>query len=191
MATPEEMAAKMIASMPEKTGKSIEEWLVLTAPMKDQKHGIIVKSLKTDHGLTHGFASLIAHETLKNTSMHIADDDLVATQYAGPKAHLKPIYERLLAALNDAGMSYEISPKKAYVSLRASKQFAQVQPSTKTRLDLGLVLKEVAPVGVLEAAGNWSGMVSHRIRLEALEDVSDEVINWLVEAARQCGAAKN
>ena len=48
MATPEEMAAKMIANMPEKTGKPIDEWLKVVAASGLQKHGEIVKFLKSD-----------------------------------------------------------------------------------------------------------------------------------------------
>jgi hypothetical protein len=80
------------------------------------------------------------------------------------------------------GDDVEFSTKKSYVSLRRSKQFALIQPSTKTRLDVGIQNKERAPEGRLEASGSWNAMVSHRVRLGSTEDVDDELIAWLHEA---------
>ena len=80
------------------------------------------------------------------------------------------------------GKDVEFAPKKAYVSLRRSKQFALVQPSTKTRVDLGIKLKDVRPAGRLEKSGSFNTMVSHRVRLEKPADVDKEVKAWLKQA---------
>jgi hypothetical protein len=68
------------------------------------------------------------------------------------------------------------------MSLRRSKQFALLQPSTKDRLDVALVLKGVEPAGRLEAAGSWNAMVSHRIRIGSAEEVDAEVLGWIKRA---------
>ena len=182
--SPEEMAAAMIANLPEKTGKSLPQWLKLTSKQKFAKHGEIVKWLKGEHGLTHGFANLIAHKTLEAQSgaAPAGDDALVEAQYAGPKAELRPIYDAILAAVSKFGVDVEVAPKKSYVSLRRSKQFALVQPSTKTRVDLGLKLKDTEPQGRLERSGSWNSMVSHRVRIEAKKDVNAELKRWLKQA---------
>ena len=64
--TPDEMAEAMIANMKEKTGKTLEQWIAIARKMGAAKHGEIVKILKSDHGMTHGFANLVAHKTLKS-----------------------------------------------------------------------------------------------------------------------------
>ncbi len=182
--SPEEMAAAMIANMKEKTGKTLEEWLAITKPAGWEKHGQIVKLLKSDHGMTHGFANLVAHKTLASDAMSVAADgtDLVAAQYSGAKADLKPIYDKVVAAVEKFGKDIDVSPKKSYVSLRRKKQFALIQPSTKTRVDLGLKLSDPNTTEKLESSGSFNSMVSHRVRLCAASDVGAEVVNWLKQA---------
>jgi hypothetical protein len=178
MATPEEMAAKMKANLKEKTGKTLAQWLKITKAAKLGKHGQIVKMLKGDHGMTHGFANLVAHETLAGG----APDDPVAAQYAGKKEGLKPIYDALVAAAGKLGKDVEVSPKKTYVSLRRNKQFALIQPSTATRVDVGLNLKGKPADGRLESAGSWNSMCTHRVRITKKSEVNAELKRWLKEA---------
>ena len=183
-ASPEQMAASMVANMKDKTGKSLEEWLTVAKKTGAEKHGQIVKALKSDHGLTHGYANLVAHRLLKSDAETQAQSgtDLVANQYAGPKADLKPIYDAIIKAAKAFGKDVEIAPKKSYVSLRRNKQFALVQPSTRTRVDLGINLKGEPATERLEIAGSFNAMVSHRVRLETQGDVDKDVKAWLKKA---------
>lgn len=185
--SPVEMAAAMIANMPERTGNSLAQWLKLTTKQASAKHSEIVKWLKAEHGLTQGFANLIAHETLnaRSGAAPASGDELVQAQYAGPKAELRPIYDAILAAVCKLGKDVEVAPKKAYVSLRRSKQFAIVQPSTRTRIDLGIKLTGKEPEGRLEASGSWNAMVTHRVRLESKADFDAAVKRWLKQAYAQ------
>lgn len=178
----EDAGATMIANMAEKTGKPLDAWLKIVAKTKLQKHGEIVSMLKTEHAMTHGFAILVAHKALASDAGSHDGDDLLAAQYAGAKAGLKPIYDKLAKIIEGFGKDVEFAPKKAYMSLRRSKQFGLIQPSTATRLDLGLNLKGVAPAGKLEAAGSWNAMCSHRVKLATAADVDKEVIAWLKQA---------
>jgi predicted transport protein len=180
---PEEMAAAMIANMKEKTGKTLPQWLKIARGAKLEKHGQIVKFLKSEHGITHGFANLVAHKTLESDAGASAGtDDLVAAQYSGPKADLRPIYDSLVAAVKKFGKDVEIAPKKAYVSLRRNKQFGLIQPSTKTRVDVGINIKESKATGRLEASGSFNAMVSHRVRAADVKEVNKELIEWLKKA---------
>ena len=54
----------MVKNMFEKTGKNLEEWTKLVRDKKFSKHGEIVKYLKMDYLLTHGYANLIARKSL-------------------------------------------------------------------------------------------------------------------------------
>ncbi len=180
--SPEAMAATMIANLKEKTGKTLQQWLPIVKAAKLEKHGQIVKFLKTDHGLTHGFANLIGHEALKQGQAAATTDSLVDAQYAGPKNDLRPIYDAILKAIKKFGRDVEEAPKKAYVSFRRNKQFAIVQPSTKTRVDVGINLKGHPADGRLENSGSFNTMVSHRVRIESVKDVDKQLIGWLKQA---------
>lgn len=180
--SPEEMANTMIANFKDKTGKTLAQWIAVAKKSSAVKHGEIVKMLKTDHGMTHGFANLVAHKTLKSDAQSIGESvDLVAAQYAGGKALLRPIYDALIKAAKDCG-ALEVAPKKSYVSLRRSKQFAIIQPSTRTRVDLGLVMKGEPAKGRLEESGSFNAMVSHRVRLEEVTDIDKDVKAWIEQA---------
>jgi hypothetical protein len=178
MATPEEMAATMRANLKDKTGKTSAEWLSMLKQSGLDKHGKIVAHLKSEHQVTHGFANLIAHDYLNPETS--SEDDLIELQYS-KKPDLKPLYDALIQKLVDFS-ELEISPKKTYVSLRRNKQFGLIQPSTKTRLDIGLNLKgEVATIR-LEESGSFNQMVSHRVRVTDINQIDDELIGWLKKA---------
>ena len=183
--SPEEMANAMIANMKEKTGKTLDQWIVIARKSGQEKHGAITRYLKTEHGMTHGFANLVAHKTLKSDAGSTSDADLVAAQYAGPKSELKPIYDAVIKAVSGLGNDLEISPKKAYVSLRRNKQFALVQPSTQTRVDLGINLKGEPATERLEPSGSFNAMVTHRVRLSEPAEVDEELNGWLKKAFSQ------
>ena len=94
--TPDQMAASMIANLEEKTGKKLEQWIAIVKGAELAKHGQIVKHLKSEHGMTHGYANLVAHKALQSDTWTADGDDLVSAQYADAKAELQPIYDALV-----------------------------------------------------------------------------------------------
>jgi predicted transport protein len=183
MADAEAELQSMLKNLKEKTGKDIDTWVKLAKASGEEKHGKIVSHLKDKHGLTHGYANLVAHSMLKSAAVMAGDDeDLVRAQYASPKAALRPWYDALAKSIGAFGNDVDFAPKKAYVSLRRSKQFGLIQPSTATRMDIGLVLKGVVPKGRLESAGSWNAMCTHRVRVESASGIDKELLGWLKQA---------
>lgn len=177
----------MIDNMPEKTGKALEEWFALIRTQKLEKHGEIMKLLKGEHGVSHGFANTITWLYRQQAAGGPAsEEELVAAQYS-KKPEMKPWYDQLVTEVSKFGEDVELAPKKSYVSLRRAKQFGIIQPSTKTRMDLGLNLKDVQASGVLIEGDKWSGMCSHRIEIHSPEDITPEVIGWLRKAYEAAG----
>lgn len=180
--TPDELAQTMIDNLKEKTGKTLPQWQKELGKQKFAKHGEIVKHLKQVHSVTHGFANMIALKTLESGKPVVTDVDLVDMQYPSEKAVLRSIYESILKAVHKFGKDVEVAPKKSYVSLRRNKQFAIVQPSTKTRVDVGINCRSAKAGKRLEASGSFNSMVSHRVRLQLVADVDTELIKWLRDA---------
>ena len=171
--------ANMAANLEQKTGRSIGEWIEVVLASGKVKHGEIISYLKDEHGLTHGYANLVAHAAReKAAGGPLAEEDLVAAQYAG-KEGLRPIYESLVETVSNFGADVELAPKKAGVSLRRSKQFALIEPTTKTRIDIGINVKDMPPTDRLRAVG---GMCTHKVGVTSLDQVDDELIGWLREA---------
>jgi len=168
----------MIENMPEKTGKSLEEWKLILKERAFDKHSLGVKFLKEEHGVTHGFANTIVSLSKDNNE---APEDLVASQYQG-KESLVPIYEGLLAIITSFGNDVIITPKKASVSCIRKRQFALIKPATKTRIDLGLKLKDKPTTDRLEPSGPFGTMCSHRVKMSSADDIDDELKAWLKEA---------
>ncbi len=185
MSSPEEMAATMSKNLPDKTGKSLVEWHKTLEKSSLEKHGQLVSFLKKDHGVTHGFANLIVIKFRESGSENGAD--LIAQQYSAGKTDLRPIYDALVRAVKQFGEDVELAPKKAYVSLRRKKQFGLVQPSTQTRVDVGLNLPGAKATKRLEQSGSFNAMVSHRVRLSDVQDVDDQLIEWLKMAYQNAG----
>ncbi len=171
----------MEKGLKEKTGKSLEEWMTIVRKTQLQKHGEIMKFLKGEFGMTHGFANFVSLKARAADAGSQSAEDLLQNQYA-KKENLKPIYEQLLKQITQLGKDIEIVPKKANVSIKRKKQFALIQPSTKTRIDLGLKLKGKPTTDRLESSGPFGSMCTHRVRLSQKEDIDPEVMAWLKEA---------
>jgi hypothetical protein len=177
------MEAKLMSSLENNTGKPIEEWVALARASGLTKHREILNYMKDEHGLTYGYANSIATKALQvDGQAPPTPEKLVDAQYSGAKQALLPIYGAITAGVSELGEDVELSPKKSYVSLRRSKQFGIVQPSTKTRVDVGIKLMGVEPSDRLEASGSFSGMVTHRVRVTDVADVDAELIEWLKQA---------
>jgi hypothetical protein len=180
MASIAEATATMVKNIEATTGKTITEWIRRARGSGFSRHGEILKWLKEKHGIGHGYANYIAKAALA------ADDgnqeSLVEAQYAGKRGALRPLYEALLKAVKSLGSDVEIAPKKNNVSIRRSKQFALLQPSTADRIDVGLILKGLKPTARLEAAGSFNAMFTHRVRVGSKDDIDAELKAWLRQA---------
>jgi len=168
----------MINNMPEKTGKSLDQWKTILKKKAFAKHSEGVNFLKKEHGVTHGFANtIVALSKEENNS----DEDLVANQYKG-KESLIPIYEKLLQTLKKFGNDITITPKKTSVSIIRKRQFVLIKPATKTRIDLGLKLKDKPTTDRLGNSGPFGTMCTHRVQITSETDIDQELIDWMKEA---------
>jgi hypothetical protein len=167
----------MIANMPEKTGKSLDQWKIILKEKSFSKHSEGVKYLKTEHNVTHGFANTIVSLSKDDNN----SEDLVELQFKG-KESLFPIYEELISYLKTLGSDVIITPKKGSVSIIRKRQFVLIKPATKTRIDLGFKLKDKPTNNRLENSGPFGTMCTHRVRISELKEIDNELKDWIKEA---------
>lgn len=170
----------------EKTGKELDQWKAELAGKGFEKHAEYMAFLKNDCGISHGYANLIALKCREADAGSQDPEALIESQYRGRES-LRAIFESLKEAILAMAPDIEMVPKKAAVSFRRKRQFALIKPSTKTRIDLGLKFDDRPVSGRLKASGPFGTMCTHRVQLTDVGQVDDELIGWLVDAARQAG----
>ncbi len=194
------MVQKFIGGLPEKTGRSLAQWvsLVKRSPAPSVKER--ASWLQREHGFGPAHAMWIAERAepapRTNFSFDSEEDYLaeaaeyVATMYAGPKSHLCPIYERLLAAGRALGDDVRVCPCQTMVPLYRKHVFAQIKPTTRTRVDLGLCLRGVEFTDrLLDTGGTVKGdRITHRIPLTDVAEIDAEVLAWMRQAYEMAGS---
>jgi hypothetical protein len=106
-------------------------------------------------------------------------DDLIDGQYAD-RPQLRPVLDALLAIAPTIG-EVDVQARKTYMTLLTPRRtFASIEPSTKSRVYLGLRLPgQAASERLEEARSMGQSAVTHRIGLASPDEVDDEVIGWL------------
>lgn len=175
---PKSHEQKMIATMKERTGKTLEEWLEEIRPnLPAQKTGRI-KWVKETYNLGQSTAFLLVHY-LENDGQAMRTDDntLVDALFSGENAGLRPLYDQLEAAISGLGADVLKRPCKTYVPFYRKKTFAYVRP-LKGKLHVGVALPEDTPHPLLEPVGKLGG--PERIKVKASFDDAaqlDEVMH--------------
>jgi hypothetical protein len=174
-----------------KTGKSLDEVRELIRTSGLSKHGEIRAMLMKELGLGYGDANSLVHFALASDAQSAAEarglsaEDVLAEIYAGPKASLRPIHDRIMAGIDKFG-PFEIVPKKGYVSLRRKKQFAMLGPGTKGRFEVGLNMKGAEASNRLEAMPP-GGMCQYKVFLSSQDEVDQELLGWISQAYAAAG----
>jgi len=138
------MTQKWIAELKEKTGRSLEEWvrhLKKAGPKGELERR---QWLKVEHKLGTNSAWWLA-ERADGKNLESGDPDLylesaerdVDKMFSGGKAHLRPIYDALLKLGLKVGKEAKACPCQTIVPLYRNHVFAQIKPTTQTRIDLG------------------------------------------------------
>jgi Domain of unknown function (DUF5655)/Domain of unknown function (DUF4287) len=188
MSTVEEGLEAQIRNIEKQYGKPLDEWIEIVRKSGLTKHPEVVAMLKSQYGMSHGSAHRVALKAREAdaasmvTAAEAAGRDPIDEMYNGKKAGLKPLHDRLMTAINSFGQDIELAPKKGYVSIRRKKQFAMIQPTTATRIDIGLILKNVPISERLESASSFNALFTHRVRVSSVSDIDEQLISWLKQA---------
>lgn len=164
----------------EKTNRSLQDLFAFIQQSGLEKHGQIRDHLKKELGLGHGDANTLTHIYLRKDEEEAPLEKLVDEIYSGAKIDLRPIHDRFMERVEGFG-PFEIAPKKGYLSLRRKKQFAMIGPATNTRVEVGINAQNLA--GGERLIENKPGSMSqYKVKLTELDQVDDELINWVRQA---------
>jgi len=100
--------------------------------------------------------------------------------YTGAKASQRPIHEALMKHMTKFG-EIEVVPKKGYVGLRRTKQFAMIGPKTNTRFEVGINAKHLQknPRLLEQPKGSMCNCI---LNLTDVKEVDPELVAWLKSA---------
>jgi len=186
MGTLDQARATQLKNIEAKTGKSLAELRSVIERSGLSKHGEIRTMLMSKLGLGYGDANSLVHFALSSDGQSAAKEsgtsvqDVINQIYSGKSAPLRPAHDAVMAAVNAFG-PFETVPKKGYVSLRRKKQFAMVGPGTKSRLEVGLNMKDVKATSRLSAMPP-GGMCQYKVYLADPKEVDRELIAWIRRA---------
>jgi hypothetical protein len=182
------MVQNSIANLKTRTGKSLDEWVafinVQGPPTEVERRAW----LKETHRLGTNYSWWLAERSVGKGR----EDDspeaylksaagYVEAQYAGKKAPLRPIYEKLLKMGLTLGKDVKACPCKTMVPLYRTHVFAEITPRSQTRIDLGLSLRGQKPPTRLAPAPHpeKKDRITHVVSLASVSDVDETVGRWL------------
>ncbi len=175
-------------NLEELTGRTPDEWAEFIrregpATVEERRTW-----LKAEHGMGTNYAAWLANRA-DGVGLDETDPEAYLSQaakwveamYAGPKAALRPLHDMLLAEGRQLGDDVRVCPCKTIVPLVRKHVFAQIKPTTRTRIDLGLALKDTPASGALIDTGGYAkgDRISHRIAVSSMDDITDELRHWL------------
>jgi hypothetical protein len=183
------MTMKWVAELKQKTGRSLDEWLRLITQEGPPTEEARRDWLKAQHGLGTNSAWWLAErsvgkgeETADPDAYLRAAEKYVSEMFAGKKEHLRPIYDALLKLGRSMGKDTKACPCQTIVPLYRNHVFAQIKPTTQTRIDFGLALGDTkkTPKRLIDTGGfAKKDRITHRFEITSLKDIDDEVKKWL------------
>jgi hypothetical protein len=185
------MVEKWIHELPAKTGRSLEEWIAFVKKSGPPTEKERREWLKKEHQLGTNSAICIAEradgkgaEEDSPEAYLEAAEKWVDAMFTGPKTALRPVYDRLLKVVLAVSKDVKACPGKTAVALYRNHVFAQIKPSTNTRIDLGLALGNMkTPKRLIDTGGyEKKDRITRRIEVKSKADIDDELKRWLKNA---------
>jgi hypothetical protein len=185
--TPDDMLSAVSASLAERTGRPLAEWvaLVQASGIDPLDQNAVRKWLRSAHGVPQNSQWAIADAAARAAGwVRPTVAEYVERQYSGPKAALRPIYDAIAAAIGDLGDDVTVEGRGTYTPFVRGRQFAAVAAAARDRVDLGLRFTDPPAAGRLQPA-TAPGQATHKVSLRSVADLDDEVRHLLRTAYEQ------
>jgi hypothetical protein len=184
------MVQKWVAELKPKTGRTLDEWVTLVKKDGPAGHQSRREWLKSKHKLGSNSAWWIVDRAEGKGGEEDSPEEYLAAavrfvedQYSGRKSTLRPIYEQLLVLGKSLGVDVKACPCKTMVPLYRNHVFAQIKPTTNTRVDFGLCFttyKGKLPKRLIDTGGlAKKDRITHRIELTSPGQIDADLKKWL------------
>ena len=110
-----------------------------------------------------------------------AAEEYVETMFAGKKSALRPLYDALLKLGLALGKDVKACPCQTIVPLYRKHVFAEIKPSTNTRIDFGLALGDTkkTPKRLIDTGGfSKKDRITHRFAITSAAEIDNDVKRW-------------
>ncbi|MGE3107769.1 MAG: DUF5655 domain-containing protein [Phycisphaerales bacterium] len=186
-----------IASLADKTGRSLEQWLGLIKKAGPKDQAGRREWLRREHGLGTNAAGWLAEraegkgaEDSDPAEYLVAAVKHVDAMFGGAKAGLRPLYDELLSRCLAFNAGVKACPCKTMVPLYREHVIAHIKPATRTRIDFGLALgammksgKPRMPSRLIDTGGfAKKDRITHRITVQGSRDIDDDLMKWFGRA---------
>ena len=184
------MVQKWVTELKPKTGRSLDEWIAFVKKEGPKDLASRRAWLKSKHNLGTNSAWWIAdraegiggEEDTPEKYLAVAMQ-YVGGQYAGKKSALRPIFEELLKLGRSLGADVKVCPCKTMVPFYRQHVFAQIKPTTNSRIDLGLCFttyKCKLPKRLIDTGGlAKKDRITHRIEVTSANQIDADLAKWL------------
>lgn len=185
-----QMVENWVASLKEKTGRSLEEWIrhvKKEGPGEEEERRAWLKG----KGLGTNAAWWIAERAAGKGGEEDTPEGYLAVapkyvdaMYQGKRAALRPVHDALIKLARSLGKDVRICPCKTIVPLYRAHVFAEIKPATNTRIDFGFALGDTKAKGRLIDTGGFKrkDRITHRIPITSVAEIDAEVERWLKKA---------
>ena len=169
-----------IRILKQQSDQGVDDWLKRMQGEIFEDHAALRAWLKPQ-GVTGYAATLLVYEHFGYPDFVVdSAETLLHNQYAD-RPHLRPIYDALIAAVDDMG-DFTIQMRKSYVSLVTPRRtFARIKPSTKKRVDVGLRLDGVEPGDLLKPC-RMQDTMKVQLGLTSVDDLDKAALSWIQRA---------
>jgi Domain of unknown function (DUF5655)/Domain of unknown function (DUF4287) len=185
---------KWVGELKGKTGRTVEEWIELTKKEGPASgHKARVEWLKKKHKMGNNSAWWIAERAGGKGFEEDSPEAYLATaekyveqQYSGKKEQLRSVYAELLELGKSVAEDVKACPCQTMVPLYRNHVFAQIKPTTNSRIDLGFALakyKGKLPKRLVDTGGlAKKDRITHRIEITEVGQIDDDVRKWVKTA---------
>jgi hypothetical protein len=186
------MVRNWIDALKAKTGRDLDEWTAFIKSKAPKDAQSRRDWLKNEHKLgTNEARWLVDHAEGRDDreesdpKIYVARaSNFVDALFSGSKAALRPLYDKLYDLARSIGDDIKISPGKTIVPIYRKHVIAQIKPTTRTRIDFGLALKDTPAKGrLIDTRGlAKKDRITHRIEITSVDDIDAFVETWLRSA---------